>query len=107
MAASGTFAGAEVIPGMLGIHAIIGISEAAATALVAVAAIAFTPREPCGLSRGDACLDLAASDLRPVRGLSACGFAMALIVGAFSPFASTLPDGLEYVAQTLSADERL
>ncbi|MEX2137922.1 MAG: energy-coupling factor ABC transporter permease [Pirellulales bacterium] len=102
MVASGAASAADIVPAMLGIHAIIGISEAAATALVAVVAIAVTRRAPGGLSRGEVCLDRAAGAPRLLRSLSAWAFATAVMIGALSPLASTLPDGLEHVAAVLN-----
>jgi len=84
LAASGTIALAQVVPAMLGTHALIGIGEAAITvALLAVVA----ERER------------SAYDFRAI--LLPFGLALFAAV-VLSRFASPFPDGLEWVATELS-----
>jgi len=91
LAWSGTVAARLVLPAMTGVHLLIGLGEAVIAALV-VAAIARTSPE---------LLDRASPPLRrgPL-GLVALLVATALAV-FLSPFASALPDGLEWAADRL------
>lgn len=84
---SGTALLDVVMPAMLGVHALIGIGEAAIT----VAALAFILR-----TRPDL-LD-ETTEARGGRGWVVAGLATALAVVVLSPLASTNPDGLESVA---------
>jgi cobalt/nickel transport system permease protein len=101
MVASGVAAAAEVIPAMLGIHALIGLPEAAiSAAVIALAGYATSPRVT---SLPSANHHLASSHAPPSIGRQCkWAFAMAAILIALSPFASTLPDGLERVAANLN-----
>jgi cobalt/nickel transport system permease protein len=91
LALSGTVPARLVLPAMTGVHVLIGLGEAVIVALV-LAAIARTSPE---LLR----LDVAPVPRRPFLVL---GTVIALGLAAFlSPFASSLPDGLEWVAQRL------
>jgi cobalt/nickel transport system permease protein len=100
MVASGAAPAADVVAAMLGIHAIIGIGEAVATALLAAVMIVAARRAPGRLSRGRIGLETVGA-VRLPPSASAWAIATAVIVGAFSPLASTLPDGLEHVAARL------
>jgi cobalt/nickel transport system permease protein len=101
MAASGTAAAAEVIPAMLGIHALIGLPEAAiSAAVIALVGYATSPRSASLPSAND---HLASSHApQSIGRQSKWAFATAAILIALSPFASTLPDGLERVAANLN-----
>lgn len=83
LAAAGTIPFARVVPAMLGVHALIGIGEAALT--VAVMSLAANPA-------------LQAGERRPVFLLALSSSIIALVV---APFACKWPDGLESVAGTL------
>jgi len=81
MSLSGPASATDVVPAMLSIHALIGFGEAAITAPVVFVAFAAPSR---------------------VRHAHAGLFLAAIIVVALAPFASSLPDGLESVAESLS-----
>ncbi|MCX6875703.1 MAG: energy-coupling factor ABC transporter permease [Verrucomicrobia bacterium] len=83
LAAAGTIPFSQVLPAMLGVHALIGVGEAVVT--VAVMALLTSAA-------------LSATARRPVFFLGIAAFVIAL-VGA--PFACQWPDGLESVAKTL------
>jgi cobalt/nickel transport system permease protein len=83
LAASGTYAFAEVLPAMLGVHLTIGVAEA----LMSVAIVAAVAAGSASLSG---------------RQLAACGLAIAVAVAMFvAPLSATSPDGLERVAHDL------
>lgn len=84
---SGTFSLRIAVPAMLGVHAVIGIGEA----LITVAALGFIMN-----SRPQLLQESAAAG---GRGWIVAGGAVVLLVIFLSPFASSLPDGLEWVAQ--------
>lgn len=83
---SGTSSFRVVVPAMLGIHALIGAGEA----LITVAALAFLERARPQL--------LAESVAGSGRAWTAAGLILTLVVVLLAPFASGLPDGLEWVA---------
>jgi len=84
LAAAGTIPFSQVAPAMLGMHALIGIGEAAMTAavisLVAIPALRTTERRP----------------------VFALAISAAIIALAVAPFACKWPDGLESVASALN-----
>ncbi|MGQ0721133.1 MAG: energy-coupling factor ABC transporter permease [Candidatus Eiseniibacteriota bacterium] len=97
LAWSGTVAAPLVLPAMAGIHMVIGLGEAAITALV-LSAIARTRPELLG----DEAAPAPAGRLLVIQGGLICvGLAVFL-----SPFASALPDGLERVAGLLGFEHR-
>jgi cobalt/nickel transport system permease protein len=101
MSISGTAAAAEVIPAMLGIHALIGLPEAAISA--AVIALADYAVSPHSTSLPSANHHLSRSQApQSIGRQSKWAFAMAAGLIALSPFASTLPDGLERMAENLN-----
>ena len=83
---SGTSSFRIVVPAMLGVHAIIGIGEA----LVTVAALAFIMQVRPSL--------LQESGKAGGKGWIVGGVIVVLLVLLISPFASSFPDGLEWVA---------
>ena len=83
LAVAGTIPFSRVLPAMLGMHALIGIGEAAMT--VAVMSLVTSPES-------------ASSERRPVFILSLSAALIALLI---APFACTWPDGLESVSSTL------
>jgi cobalt/nickel transport system permease protein len=83
---SGTSSFRVVVPAMLGVHAIIGIGEA----LVTVAALAFIMQARPAL--------LQESGEAGGKGWIVGGVVVVLLVLLISPFASSFPDGLEWVA---------
>ena len=85
MTASGAAAVTEVVPAMVGLHALIGLPEAAITAL-AVSLVAYVPSQATALSNRLGQLGLISA---------------AIIAITLAPFASSLPDGLERVAEGL------
>jgi cobalt/nickel transport system permease protein len=89
MAVSGAASAGEVVPAMLGVHAMIGLAEGAITAIVVTAC----------------CYGFAHGRLGAVeRRQRVFGAALALaIVIALAPLASMLPDGLESVAAGLTS----
>ena len=90
LALSGTVPWGLVFPAMAGVHMLIGIGEAAITALV-LASVART--------RPDL-LDL--NDEGQFRVVAAWGLLVALaVVALLAPLASALPDGLEWAAEKL------
>lgn len=92
LALSGAVAPARVFPAMLGIHALIGLGEGAITA--SALALLWKVRPDLITGRGNA---------EPSR-LSRGGWVLAiglLLVAALAPFASSDPDGLEKVAESL------
>lgn len=91
LALSGTVAARLALPAMTGIHLLIGLGEAVITAMT-LAAIART--RPELLRDGEA----------PAPGRSFVVLALVAVAGlaaVLSPFASALPDGLEWVAERL------
>jgi cobalt/nickel transport system permease protein len=92
MAVSGAASAGEVVTDMLGVHALIGLAEAAITALVVTVGAygaAHWPRQSAAHERYGF-----STILLPV-----------IIVVALAPFASPLPDGLESVAERLRSLE--
>jgi cobalt/nickel transport system permease protein len=83
---SGTLSFRIVVPAMLGVHAIIGVGEA----LITVAALSFILRARPML--------LAQSAGSGSRSWVFAGIAATMLVVLLSPLASSLPDGLEWVA---------
>ena len=83
---SGTFSLRIAVPAMLGVHALIGVGEA----LITAAALGFIMN-----SRPQLLQESAAAG---GRGWIVAGGAIVLLVVFLSPFASSLPDGLEWVA---------
>jgi cobalt/nickel transport system permease protein len=91
LAFSGTAAFRVVVPAMLGIHALIGVAEAAITTLVVRAVLSGESAwQPSDGARLDARTGFALALL--------LSFALALFV---APFACSWPDGLESVAERL------
>lgn len=88
---SGTAKLELVLPTMLGVHALIGIGEAAIT----VTALAFILRIRPDL------LGEASPSTQGGRGWILAGIAISLVVLLLSPFASINPDGLERVAMDM------
>ncbi len=84
---SGTFSLRIAVPAMLGVHALIGLGEA----LITVSALSFIMN-----SRPQLLQESAATG---GRGWIIAGGAIVLLVIFLSPFASRLPDGLEWIAQ--------
>ncbi|MDP8266541.1 MAG: energy-coupling factor ABC transporter permease [Candidatus Aceula meridiana] len=82
---SGTVAFSKVLPAMLSVHALIGLGEAVLTVVV-VSALSF----------------YAALWKEKERQFAFGAFALAGLAAMLSPFASSFPDGLEWVAQKLS-----
>ena len=97
LAFSGTVAAHVALPAMAGVHMVIGLGEAAITALV-LSAIART--RPDILS-GDPRATSAGRSFLVQGALVVAGLAVFL-----SPFASALPDGLEWVAGRLGFQHR-
>ena len=94
LATSGTVAWRVAFPAMAGVHLVIGIGEAAITALVVAAVARARPElveEPAPASRGPRYAAVAAYGLLVSLGL----------VVFLAPFASGAPDGLEKVAELL------
>lgn len=83
---SNTISFSVVVPVMLGVHALIGIGEA----IITVAALGFIYNTRPQL--------LQQSAAHGGRGWIAAGLALALLVVFLAPFASSFPDGLEWVA---------
>jgi cobalt/nickel transport system permease protein len=91
IAASGAVSLSEVVPAMLGVHAIIGLAEGAITAILVTAC-------SYGVAHGWA------GAVEQEQRVFAPRLAFALIIViALAPLASTLPDGLESVAATLNS----
>ena len=84
---SGTFSLRIAVPAMLGVHALIGLGEA----VITVAALSFIMNSRPQM--------LQQSATAGGRGWIIAGVAVVLLVVFLSPFASSLPDGLEWVAQ--------
>lgn len=91
LAASGAVAASLVIPAMASVHAVIGIGEAAIT-VAAVAVLGFSEK------RKSKDIAQQAGRTRGYRLPLGAAFATALVL---SPFASSMPDGLERVALQL------
>ncbi|MBF0522112.1 MAG: energy-coupling factor ABC transporter permease [Candidatus Omnitrophica bacterium] len=81
VAFSGVVALNKVLPAMLSVHLLIGLGESILTVLVVSAFKSFYLKE---------------------KTFAAGSFALAIMAASLSPFASRLPDGLEWVAGTLS-----
>jgi len=99
LAASGTVAWKLALPAMAGVHAIIGIGEAAITGL-ALSAIA-SVRPELVLERGEAMRGGAMKAGMVYGGLITAGLVLFV-----APFASKLPDGMEQTAGRLGFLER-
>jgi len=85
LAVSGTYPLAEVLPAMLSVHAVIAIGEVLLTVVIVSAVVG--RREQHTLSRGALALTLAGA---------------LVLAGLLSPWASSAPDGLERVAESLN-----
>jgi len=88
---SGTSALALVLPAMLAVHAVIGLGEA----VITLAALGFIEQVRPDLTTGAGVRE------RGGRGWVAGGLLAALAVVLLAPYASTHPDGLERVAESL------
>lgn len=88
LALSGVVPARLALPAMVGVHMLIGLGEAAITMLVLAAVMRARPEL---LSAPDA------GGRRPIRWSVAVAVVAALVLAA--PFASSLPDGLEHVAE--------
>jgi len=94
LAASGTARWEVVFPAMAGIHMLIGIGEAIITTLVVAAVMKFSPEMISRLENTQS-----RTSFRPLVGY---GLVVALgLVLFIAPFASSWPDGLEKVAETI------
>ncbi len=94
LAASGTVPWRVAFPAMAGVHMLIGVGEAAITALVLVAVGQAHPE----LLYAPGC---SAEERTGYRTLTGYGLVAAAGLALFlSPFASKLPDGLDHVAET-------
>jgi cobalt/nickel transport system permease protein len=101
LAAAGTFRFGDVLPAMVGVHALIGVCEALITAAVMVLLLRVAPAMLYDSSR-----QLGASSVAGWRKASIVGFGAALLIAlALAPWASTAPDGLERVAGGLGFAE--
>ena len=86
LAVSGTHGLTEVLSAMLGVHAVIGVSEALVTLAIVAALAAHSENRLPSSGR-----------------VAAIGLALAVaIAGLLAPWASSAPDGLQRVAQDLS-----
>ncbi|WP_329078299.1 energy-coupling factor ABC transporter permease [Streptomyces niveus] len=113
----------KVLTAMVGVHVLIGIGEAAITALTVGAVIAVRPdlvhgarglAAPLKLRVGGELVDapapapVAAASSRSPRGLLAAGLGTALLLaGVVSFYASASPDGLEKVAADKGIDRKV
>ncbi|MFD4699655.1 energy-coupling factor ABC transporter permease [Streptomyces niveus] len=113
----------KVLTAMVGVHVLIGIGEAAITALTVGAVIAVRPdlvhgarglAAPLKLRVGGELVDapapapVAAAGSRSPRGLLAAGLGTALLLaGVVSFYASASPDGLEKVAADKGIDRKI
>ncbi|MFF5899412.1 energy-coupling factor ABC transporter permease [Streptomyces argenteolus] len=114
----------QVLAAMVGVHVLIGIGEAAITALTVGAVIAVRPdlvhgarglATPLKLRVGGALVDAPAATPVPARAAArstravwATGLAAALVLAGFVSFyASANPDGLEKVAADKGIDEKV
>ncbi|MFF2638302.1 energy-coupling factor ABC transporter permease [Streptomyces niveus] len=113
----------RVLTAMVGVHVLIGIGEAAITALTVGAVIAVRPdlvhgarglAAPLKLRVGGELVDapapapVAAAGSRSTRGLLAAGLGTALLLaGVVSFYASASPDGLEKVAADKGIDRKV
>ena len=94
LAASGTARWGVAFPAMTGVHMLIGIGEAVITTLVVAAIMKFSPGMISGLEN--------AQTRTSFRSVVGYGLVVALgLVIFIAPFASSWPDGLEKVAETL------
>lgn len=97
LAHSGAAPARLVVPAMAGVHAVIGLGEAVITALVLVSIAAIRPELVGGAGPATG----RRSALMPG------GLLVALALAALAaPFASSLPDGLEWVAAQLGFEHR-
>ncbi|MGA9533772.1 MAG: energy-coupling factor ABC transporter permease [Anaerolineales bacterium] len=90
LAAAGTFPLVLAMPAMVGVHALIGLGEAVITA----ATLSFLL-----IARPALLLPIETVGSRAVRGWLVGGLSVSLLLALLSPLASTLPDGLEAVAE--------
>lgn len=111
----------KVLTAMVGVHVLIGIGEAAITALTVGAVIAVRPdlvhgalglAAPLKLRVGGELVDAPAATPAPVAARStrtvwATGLIAALVLGFVSFYASANPDGLEKVAADKGIDEKV
>lgn len=97
LALSGTSPLGLALPAMSGVHAFIGIGEA----LITVGALAFIY-----VARRDLLNIAESAPARSSANWVGLGLVIALIVAAFSPLASSAPDGLNRVAGDLGFDTR-
>jgi cobalt/nickel transport system permease protein len=104
MAASGTAAAADVVPAMLRVHALIGLSEGAITALVVMAVALAVGRLSSTAAHRQAVSRTDRADGRFGLNLRAGALLITIALVALAPFASSLPDGLERVTESLVAD---
>jgi cobalt/nickel transport system permease protein len=91
LAVSGAASLSEVVPKMLGAHAIIGLAEGGITAVFVTA---------CEYGIAHGWLGAVERQRRVLGATLAC---LAIVVVALSPLASTLPDGLESVAASIAS----
>ncbi|MFN8083408.1 MAG: cobalt ECF transporter T component CbiQ [Dermatophilaceae bacterium] len=92
---------ATVLAAMVGVHLLIGLGEAAITALLVASVLATRP-DLVRLARMGPAASSADLPARSPRAFVLAGLGLAaLVAGALSPFASALPDGLEYVSARL------
>lgn len=100
LAASGTFAFRATLTAMLGVHLFIALGEAVITGL----AIAFVLRTRPDIIYGAYPTSPLASRIQNVGQVVVGGLAIAIVIAAFaSPWASSLPDGLEWSAESVVA----
>jgi cobalt/nickel transport system permease protein len=107
LAASGTMPLRVGLPAMVGVHTVIGLGEALITTLVVAAVLASRP-DLVGTwaRRSPANGAIPAGGQRRTRRLVFTGLALALVASVLvSPFASSLPDGLERVALDQGVEE--
>jgi cobalt/nickel transport system permease protein len=96
---SGVVPWSVVLPAMTGVHMLIGVGEAVITTLVILAILRARPELLTGAD--------SSVPARKVPEMLAFGLLIALGIAMFvSPLASTWPDGLEKVAETLGFAER-
>jgi len=105
LAAAGTFRLADVLPSMVSVHALIGISEALITAAFAALVLNTAP-ELFAAHKVAGTLRVPSATSATARGVRRGGLLSAMLVAAvLAPLASQLPDGLERVASRLGLGE--
>jgi cobalt/nickel transport system permease protein len=99
MAASGTATATEVIPAMLGVHALIGLAEALITAL-ALVAVSYVYES---FKRHDTSVNqrLAMDCATRTRRVAGALMASVIVLAGIAPLASSLPDGMSRVVDSL------